>query len=126
MSKWWSKTPKKQTSGNLSEEAARIEGVNKNRASELDLSFKNLTELPESIGQLTQLRVLYLFGNQLTRLPESIGQLTQLQVLRLFAARVPRRVTAARVDQHEHRRVAALVERLLQPVRGVLNRLARR
>ncbi|MEM9511783.1 MAG: leucine-rich repeat protein, partial [Cyanobacteria bacterium P01_E01_bin.48] len=59
-------------------------------ATELDLSGKwhtddseKLTELPESLGQLTQLRSLDLGGNQLTALPECLGQLTQLQTLNL-------------------------------------------
>jgi GTPase SAR1 family protein len=63
-------------------EAARREG-----AKELDLSKEldneKLDELPESIGQLTQLQSLNLSNNQLKTLPESIGQLTQLQSLNL-------------------------------------------
>jgi internalin A len=42
-----------------------------------------LTELPESLFQLTQLRSLNLANNKLTALPESLGQLTQLQSLNL-------------------------------------------
>ncbi|MDI6768214.1 MAG: COR domain-containing protein [Anaerolineales bacterium] len=49
----------------------------------LDLSNNLLSALPESLGQLTQLQSLYLGGNQLTALPESLGQLTQLQSLYL-------------------------------------------
>ena len=49
----------------------------------LDLSGNQLTELPESLGQLTQLQSLDLSDNQLTELPESLGQLTQLQSLDL-------------------------------------------
>ena len=59
-------------------------------ATELDLGCTwdtddsdKLTELPESLGQLTQLQALNLAGNQLTALPESLGQLTQLQTLNL-------------------------------------------
>ena len=44
-----------------------------------------LTELPEAIGQLSQLRELYLAANQLSSLPEAIGQLSQLQTLHLSA-----------------------------------------
>ena len=60
-------------------------------ATELDLRSMALTELPESIGQLTQLKKLDLsWGykdekqkNQLTALPDSLGQLTQLTSLNL-------------------------------------------
>ncbi|MBN8656841.1 MAG: leucine-rich repeat domain-containing protein, partial [Anaerolineae bacterium] len=53
----------------------------KSGATELDLRNMQLTELPESIGQLTQLTSLYLSSNKLTTLPESLGQLTQLTYL---------------------------------------------
>lgn len=43
--------------------------------------LKELTRLPEALGQLTQLTALNLSGNQLTKLPESIGQLRNLQTL---------------------------------------------
>ena len=49
----------------------------------LDLSGNKLTALPDSVGQLSQLQWLDLSGNRLTSLPESIGQLTQLQSLYL-------------------------------------------
>ena len=42
---------------------------------------KKLTELPESLGQLTQLQELSVSYNHLTTLPEWLGQLTQLQEL---------------------------------------------
>lgn len=66
-------------------EAARLSG-----ATRLDLSAQwyfektsKLTELPESLGQLTQLQALDLSNNQLTTLPDSLGQLTKLQSLNL-------------------------------------------
>ncbi len=49
----------------------------------LDLSANRLTALPEWLGQFTQLQELNLAANQLTELPESLGQLTQLQELNL-------------------------------------------
>lgn len=65
------------------------------RATELDLSNLGLTELPEEIGQLIELKVLNLGydwtdsrkdkkkKNKLTVLPECLSQLTQLQSLNL-------------------------------------------
>ncbi len=50
---------------------------------ELHLSSNQLTTLPDSLGQLTQLTNLDLSNNQLTALPTSLGQLTQLTELRL-------------------------------------------
>ena len=61
----------------------KIEAARRKGATELDLSEMKLTELPESLGQLTQLQSLNLSHNQLTALPESLGQLTQLQSLNL-------------------------------------------
>ena len=62
----------------------KIQQALQSGATELDLSGMKLTELPESIGQLTQLQTLNLFRNQLTTLPDSLGQLTQLTKLNLF------------------------------------------
>jgi len=67
----------------------KIEAARKSGAKELDLSgdygerTPKLTELPESLDQLTQLQSLNLSSNQLTALPESLDQLTQLQSLNL-------------------------------------------
>jgi hypothetical protein len=61
-----------------------IERTRRSGASELVLkSYYGLKEVPESLGQLTQLQDLDLSGNQLTALPESLGQLTQLRQLNL-------------------------------------------
>jgi internalin A len=49
----------------------------------LDLSWKQIGELPPEIGQLTQLTSLDLWNNKLTTLPEAITQLTQLTFLDL-------------------------------------------
>ncbi|MGK7926074.1 MAG: leucine-rich repeat domain-containing protein, partial [Spirulina sp.] len=67
----------------------RIEAARQEEATELDLSDMGLTELPDAIGQLINLKILHLgegFGeeeqkNQLVTLPESLGNLTQLQTL---------------------------------------------
>ena len=49
----------------------------------LDLGYDQLTEIPESITQLTNLKMLILRNNQLTEIPESITQLTNLERLYL-------------------------------------------
>lgn len=69
----------------FSEALFLIEQARKTGATELDLSILGLTELPEAIGQLTQLQVLDLSDNQLMALPDSLDQLTQLQTLDLSA-----------------------------------------
>ena len=50
----------------------------------LNLSYKSLTELPESIWRLSNLKILYLDNNNLTELPESIGSLSNLKELYLY------------------------------------------
>ncbi len=59
----------------------KIEEARCSGATKLSLRNMKLTELPESLGQLTQLKDLDLCDNQLTALPESLEQLTQLQDL---------------------------------------------
>jgi internalin A len=61
----------------------KIQEALRTGAKALDLNDRRLTELPESLGQLTQLQSLDLSRNQLTALPESLGQFTQLQRLDL-------------------------------------------
>ncbi len=48
----------------------RIEATRRSGKTELDLSDLELTELPESLGQLAQLQRLDVDNNQLTALPE--------------------------------------------------------
>ncbi len=50
---------------------------------DLNLSFKDLKQLPESIGNLGLLERLYLQKNQFNSLPNSIGKLKVLQTLTL-------------------------------------------
>jgi hypothetical protein len=61
----------------------KIEEALKSGVTELSLGGMNLTELPESLRQLTQLETLYLYDNKLAELPGWIGDLEQLQMLRL-------------------------------------------
>jgi internalin A len=61
----------------------KIQQALQSGSTELKLSNMELTELPDSLGQLTQLTKLDLSHNQLTALPDSLGQLTQLTKLDL-------------------------------------------
>ena len=67
---------------------AIIDRAARDGQTELDLSQKGISELPEAIGRLTNLQELNLFGNQLTALPESIGRLTNLRLLSLDCNRL--------------------------------------
>lgn len=60
-----------------------IEKARIDQASELDLSHRQLTLLPDSIGNIYTLKELYIEGNKLTELPESIGNLANLTELSL-------------------------------------------
>ncbi|OUC13078.1 MAG: GTPase [Alkalinema sp. CACIAM 70d] len=65
-----------------------IEEVKRSGQTILNLSGRGIKELPEEIGQLTNLTSLALIGNQLTTLPKSIGQLTNLTSLYLRSNRL--------------------------------------
>jgi hypothetical protein len=73
------------TNGNNNRNSVVILGkrYNINTKKELYLEDNNLTQLPKSIGRLTNLETLGLYDNDLTSLPESFGQLTKLRVLNL-------------------------------------------
>ena len=60
-----------------------IEQARQSGQTSLDLSGRSIEELPELIGQLTNLTSLNLENNKLTNLPESIGQLINLKDLNL-------------------------------------------
>jgi internalin A len=73
--------PEQHESKGWQEALRRIERTRRSNATELDLSGLNLTTLPESLNQLSQLQTLSLSNNQLTAVPESLCQLSQLQNL---------------------------------------------
>ncbi len=58
------------------------------RSLQADFSKTQLSEVPESIAQLSNLRVLDLRGTQISELPESITQLSNLQVLNLGSSQI--------------------------------------
>ncbi|MCA2630673.1 MULTISPECIES: COR domain-containing protein [unclassified Microcystis] len=60
-----------------------IQRAKDERAGKLDLSDKNLTEIPPEIAQLTSLQELHLSFNQISEIPEALAQLTSLQYLDL-------------------------------------------
>ena len=50
----------------------------------LDISASNLTDIPEQIFQLHNLKLLFLHNNMLTTIPLGIGQLKQLKTLNCY------------------------------------------
>ncbi len=71
---------KKTTEKELS---IKSEKEKREKATELDLSYKKISTLPAEIVQLTNLTGLDLSSNQISTLPAEIGQLTNLYYLRL-------------------------------------------
>jgi len=66
---------------------ARFHNIDPN-TTRLDLQGKNISELPNDIGLLKQLKWLSLQNNNLTTLPDSFGELISLQTLRLRGNKV--------------------------------------
>lgn len=54
-----------------------------NETSGLNFDGEHITKLPESIGQLTQLKVLWISNTKITEIPASIGKLSGLRMLSL-------------------------------------------
>jgi internalin A len=50
---------------------------------ELNLSYKRISVIPESIEQLIGLQTLDIYNNKITVIPNSIGQLTNLRIIDL-------------------------------------------
>jgi internalin A len=68
----------------LAEVETRIQVTLETRSQELNLEGLNLSELPDSLGQLTQLQRLDVSRNRLTQLPDSLSSLVQLRELNLY------------------------------------------
>ena len=60
-----------------------IEQTQAENSTELDLSGKELTEIPPEIFQLSNLQILALFSNKITKIPNAIAALSNLQDLSL-------------------------------------------
>lgn len=73
---------------NRQELLAIIQQAKDEKWTTLDLSGKEIIELPQEIGQLTALQQLDLSHNQLESLPSDLGQLTALQKLHLMDNRL--------------------------------------
>jgi Leucine-rich repeat (LRR) protein len=73
-------TPQKMSQEKL---LRRILKAKRQKSTTLDLSKSSISELPEEIGQLTNLTTLYLAGNELSSLPPEISKLTNLNRLSL-------------------------------------------
>jgi internalin A len=100
---------------------ARIQKASKAQLT-LDLSHLGLTELPESIAQLSQLRELYLNDNQLTMLPGSIYKLSQLQ--RLYIPRNQLTTLPASVSRLSQLRELSLSDNQLTTLPEFISRLS--
>ncbi len=81
---------KKEYKVNQEELLKIIRRAEKEQVSELDLSGRNLTQLPPDIGRLTHLTKLYLSANQLRELPREIAKLKNLMVLNLNSNQLAR------------------------------------
>jgi len=81
-----SKPPSKEPAGASArqETLRRIEQTRKNGSWTLNLPDLGLRELPDEIGQLSQLQALDLSRNRLRTLPDAIGQLSCLEILHLI------------------------------------------
>ena len=81
----------------------KIQEALQSGATELDLRSMELTELPDSLGQLTQLQSLKFAKNKLTTLPESLFQLRNLKSLWLGKnqlGKVPASITNLQLLEH--------------------------
>ena len=87
------KNNKTQPSVDLNKEFQKAKDENK---LQLNLSKNNITVVPASIKDLTNLVELYLYGNKIAVLPPEIGNLTHLQTLALNENQVSQHPVKAR------------------------------
>ena len=97
-----------------------IQRAKDERAWMLDLSNKNLTEIPPEIPQLTSLQYLNLRNNQIREIPEALAQLTSLQLLDLSnnqISEIPKalaQLTPLQVLYLSHNQIREIPEALTQ------------
>ncbi|NQZ11433.1 MAG: 50S ribosome-binding GTPase, partial [Algicola sp.] len=76
----------------------------------LSFDSNNLTSLPESIGQLQNLKILYLHSNNLTSLPESLHRLKNLGGLGLAGNPVTRHLKGIEKNLYAQELITYLLE----------------
>jgi internalin A len=92
----------------------------------IDLPFKNLTEVPPEIGNLTHLKRLYLHGNKIETISPEIGKLVDLEVLDLACNKlkfIPQEIGKLKKLKELYLRTNRLIE--LPPEIGDLEKLER-
>ncbi|MDJ0542954.1 MAG: leucine-rich repeat domain-containing protein, partial [Microcystis sp. M53601_WE4] len=87
---------------------------------ELNLSFNQISEIPEALTQLTSLQILGLTNNQIREIPEALAQLTSLQLLDLSnnqISEIPKalaQLTPLQVLYLSHNQIREIPEALTQ------------
>ncbi len=74
----------------------RINEAKEQQSKKLDLSYEQLTQIPDAVFELTHLTELNLTGNHLKNLPESItklAHLTQIDLSRNLLSNLPESIS---------------------------------
>lgn len=106
----------------LSKTLTLIEQCRNNGWRRLDLSHQGLTQIPESLCQLSALWHLNLLGNRLKSLPQAIGQLTQLEELNLTSNEL--RALPQSISQLSQLRILRLSRNALESLPKTFGKLA--
>jgi len=62
-----------------------IQSIKSNHEKEVYLNFQDLSEIPDTLWELTEITHLFLTGNKIEKIPDAIQQLTKLQYLDISA-----------------------------------------